>query len=155
MRKGVSILCAVISSQQQCTQVWIKTKQWFKPMAQLILCSILGRMWCLDTQENRQHVKYAKNSTHMAVCYLLSCNGMFSNLHGNLPMKLFKSVQVIASHFSTPIFTDWPGSLSRLQLLQTVWKFYKQDIWDCSSLVSVAKCSRPVPWIYRLPSSFE
>lgn len=107
------------------------------------------------TGKQRQHIKYAKNRTHMAVCYLLSSNGMFSNLHGNLPMQLFKSFQVIASHFSTPIFTDWPDSLSSLQLLQPVWKFYQQDVWDCSSLVSVAKCSRPVPWIYRLPSSFE
>lgn len=112
-------------------------------------------LWCLDTWKNRQHVKYTKNSTHMAVCCLLSSNGMFSNLHGSLPMKLFKSFQVIASHFSTPIFTDWPDSLSRLQLLQTVQKFYQQDVWDCSSLVSVAKCSRLAPWVNGLPRSSE
>lgn len=152
---GVVVLCTAFHSQQQCIQEWIKTKQWFKPMVQPIPCSILGRMWCLDTQKNRQHIKFAKNSTHMAVCYLLSSNGMFSNLHGNLPMKLFKSFQVIASIFSTPIFTDWPDSLSRLQLLQTVWKFYQQDVWDCSSLVPLAKYSQPVPWIYRLLCSFE
>lgn len=149
------MLCTAISSQQQCIQVWIKNEQWFKPMVQPILCSILGRLVFRHTGKQRQHIKYAKNRTHMAVCYLLSSNGMFSNLHGNLPMQLFKSFQVIASHFSTPIFTDWPDSLSSLQLLQPVWKFYQQDVWDCSSLVSVAKCSRPVPWIYRLPSSFE
>lgn len=47
------------------------------------------------------HVKYTKNCTHLAVCYLLSSNGVFSNLHGTLPMQLFRSFQIIASHFST------------------------------------------------------
>ena len=106
------------------------------------------------TGRHRHHVKYTKNCTRLAVCYLLSSNGMFSNLHGNLPMQLFRSFQIIASHFSTPIFTDL-DSLCRLQLLQTVGKIYQQDVWDCSSLVSVVKCPRPAPWMYRLPSSFE
>lgn len=106
------------------------------------------------TGRYRYHVKYTKNSTYLAVCYLLSSNGMFSNLHRNLQMQLFTSFQITAFHFSTPIFTDL-DSLCRLQLLQTMEKFHQQDIRDCSFSVSVAKCPWPAPWIYRFPRSFE
>lgn len=108
------------------------------------------------TGRYRHHVKYTKNCTHLAVCCLLSSNSMFSNLHGNLPMQLFMSFQIVVSHFCTPIFTGL-DSLCKLKLLQTGGKFYQQDVWDCSSLslVSVAKCPWRAPWIYRFPSSFE
>lgn len=135
--------------------MWIKNTEWFKKNGSASPAFLSrGNVVFGHTGRHRHHVKYTKNCAHLAVCCLLSSNGMFKNLHGNLPMQLFSLFQIIASHFSTPLFTDL-DSLCKLQLLQTAGKLYQQDVWDCSSLVSVAKCPRPAPWIYRFPSSFE
>lgn len=153
MTEGVGVLCTFMWQLSIATHSTVDQKRGMvQKLVQSVLHFILGRTWYLDTQE---YTDPKLNTLRTACTWLLfiEFQRCVSNLHRNLPMQLFRSFQIIAPHFPTPIFTDL-DSLCRLQLLQIGGKFYQQDLWDCSSLVSVAKCPWPATRTHWLPTSF-